>query len=184
MTYHSGNELINPQTLFEKAQLRSGMHIADFGCGRTGHIIFPASLVIGERGIIYAVDILKDVLQSIHKRADLENLSNIQTVWADLERPLGVAIPEKTLDVIFMVNVLFHFKNYEATLNEAVRLLKTKSRILIVDWVNRLGGLGPKDGDMVDFNKIIFWARKAGFAVQEDFNLSRYHRSLVLFRNS
>ena len=57
--------MVDPQLLFEKAQLQPGMHIADLGCGRLGHIVFPALKFVGETGLIYAVDILKDVLEDI-----------------------------------------------------------------------------------------------------------------------
>ncbi|MEK7856546.1 MAG: hypothetical protein AAB288_10680 [Acidobacteriota bacterium] len=53
--YHSGHKLINPYLLFEKARLAPNMHIADFGCGDTGHLIFPAAKIIGEDGVVYAL---------------------------------------------------------------------------------------------------------------------------------
>ena len=69
MPHHVGDQMIDPALLFEKAQLQQGMHIADFGCGRTGHLLFPATRILGERGLIYGIDILKDVLQVVSKRA-------------------------------------------------------------------------------------------------------------------
>ena len=183
MSYHSGDQLINPQVLFEKARLASDMHVADFGAGRTGHVVFPAGLVVGEKGVVYAVDILKDVLESIRKRAALENYLNIHPVWADIEREGMVAIPKSSLDAVFMVNVLFHCKNWTAPLSEAERLLRDKGRIIIVDWVKRLANLGPGAAEFVDFKRIAVWARSHDFAIQEDFALSPYHRCLVLFRH-
>lgn len=183
MSYHSGDQLINPQVLFEKARFRPDMHVADFGAGRTGHIVFPAGLVVGEKGVVYAVDILKDVLESIRKRAALENCLNIHPVWADIEQEGMVAIPKASLDAVFMVNVLFHCKKLAAPLNEAERLLQDKGRIIIVDWVKRLANLGPREEDFVDFSQIEEWARSHNFAIQDDFALSQYHRCVVLFRH-
>jgi len=183
MTYHSGNELINPLKLFELARLYEGMHIADMGCGRTGHVVFPGSKIVGERGVVYAVDILKDVLESIRRRAAIEAVHNIETVWADIERDGGLSIASKTLDVVFYINVLFHFKNYATPLAESARVLKDKGRIVIVDWKNKLSTLGPNDEEMVDFEKIINLARDAGFVVQDDFDMGAYHRCVVLFRH-
>ncbi len=78
------NLLIDPQLLFQKAQLQSGMHVADFGTDRGGHIVFPASLIVGEKGIIYAVDILKPILETIRKKAEQDALHNIHPIWSDL----------------------------------------------------------------------------------------------------
>jgi cyclopropane fatty-acyl-phospholipid synthase-like methyltransferase len=47
MTYHAGNAVIDPERLLAKSGLRAGMHVADFGTGRTGHMIFPAARIVG-----------------------------------------------------------------------------------------------------------------------------------------
>ncbi|MFA5211227.1 MAG: methyltransferase domain-containing protein [Patescibacteria group bacterium] len=183
MSYHSGNNLIDPSIIFEKAHLHEGMHIADFGCGRTGHIVFTGSKIVGDRGIVYAIDILKDVLDAIIARAEIEFINNIETVWADLEKRNSLSIVPKTLDVAFFINVLYHFKDSEISLSEAARILKEKSRIVIVDWSKKLSGLGPTENEFVDFTKIKNWAEKNNFVVQEEFDLGNYHHGIILFRN-
>ena len=183
MSYHTGHNLVDPYQLFEKVQLHEGMHIADFGCGRTGHVVFPSSPIIGINGVVYAVDILKDVLESIRRRAAIEAIHNVETIWGNLEKAGGVLVAPKTLDVGFFVNVLFHFDNYEVPLNEAARILKEKGKIVVLDWVKKLSNLGPEDSEMVDFEKIKSWGLKNNFVVQEDFNISPYHRCLILYRH-
>lgn len=183
MTYHLGNQLIDPALLFEKAMLTPGMHIADFGSGRTGHIVFPAAVIVGDKGIVYAVDVIPAALEAIQKRADVEGLGCIKTVWADLEKPGSVAIPEKTLDAVFMSNLLYHFVDFTVVLNEAKRLLRDKARIVIVDWVRKLGILGPRNDRFVNFNNLIAWARDNSFAVQDQGAMGAYHRYMVLFRH-
>lgn len=182
MTYHTGNQLIDPYIIFGKAQLQPSMHIADFGAGRTGHLVFPAAKIIGEHGVVYAVDILKDVLESIKKRAQIEGFLNIHEVWADIGRENAVRIPTRTLDAVFIINVMFHFSDFNTTLKEAARLLKEKGRIVIVDWTKKLGAIGPKE-QMVDFTKLTGDARKLGFVVQEDFALGPYHRCVVFYKH-
>lgn len=184
MYHNSGNQLIDPQLLFEKAQLRKNMYIADFGCGRTGHIVFPSAKIIGDHGIIYAVDIMKDVLENIIKRARMHNMSNVHTVWSDLESVGKTAIPEKSLDVIFMTNSLSHMKNRLNVLDEANRLLKDKSRLVIVDWLENDLTIAPKGDRLVDFSQIKTWAQSKNFTVQEEFPVGNYHLGIVLYKNS
>ena len=50
--YHSGNQMVDPYILFEKAHIQSGMHVADFGCGQTGHMVFPCAKQLGSKGIM------------------------------------------------------------------------------------------------------------------------------------
>lgn len=184
--YTSGNQLIDPQLLFKKAGVQSGMHIADLGCGRIGHVVFPGAMTVGELGLVYAVDILKDVLENIRKRAAMENFLNVQTVWADLERAGKTGIPSKNLDVAFLINVLFQSKNKLAMLDEASRLLKDKARLVIVDWardsLHSLPFAPPKD-KLVNFEEIKRWARGKGLVVQEEFFAGPYHKGIVFFKH-
>lgn len=184
MSYHSGNQLIDPHLIFEKAHLQKGMHVADLGCGKTGHLVFPGSLVIGESGVMYAVDIMKEVLEIVDKRARVENLLNVHTVWSNIERLGGTAIPSGTLDIVFIINSLWHSKKNEDVLNEAARLLRQKGRIVVVDWKHRGLCFAPKEEDLVNFEAIKEWARIHAFAVQEDFESGKYHRGIVLFRHN
>lgn len=183
MTYHTGNHLIDPHVLLKKGGVIEGMHVADLGCGRTGHIVFPASQIVGDRGVVYAVDILKDVLENVRKRAALEAIHNVETVWADLGQAQGLAIPERTLDLGFFINVLYHFDSYTTPLGEVTRVLKEKGRIIIVDWRKKFSVLGPSQNKMVNFDEIVSWARDNNFAIQEDTAVGPYHRALVLFRH-
>ena len=183
MIYHSGNRLIDPHLLFAKAHLRPKMHVADFGCGRTGHLVFPAAPIVGEQGIIYAVDILKDVLDEITKRARLDGILNIHPVWSDIERLGGAAIPAKSLDLVFLVNILYHAKNLQLMLDEASRLLKNKARLLIVDWTAHALPFGPDKSAIVDFKKVKAWGQEHGFIVQEEFAAGQYHQGLVLYKH-
>ncbi|MFZ2190043.1 MAG: methyltransferase domain-containing protein [Candidatus Magasanikiibacteriota bacterium] len=181
--YHSSNNLIDPHLLFEKAHLQPGMHVADLGCGKTGHIVFPAARVLGEAGLVYAVDIIKDFLEEIRKRSALEAMHNIQTVWSDLERLGKAAIPNKNLDIGFIINVLWHSANPVAILDEAKRMLKEKARLVVVDWHNAVLPIGPKDSQLVDFEKIKSWGKVNNFVVQEEFLMGNYHKGVVLYKH-
>lgn len=180
--YHSGNQMIDPAVLFEKVQLRPGMHAADLGCGKTGHVVFPGAAILGEMGVMYAVDILKEVLLEIKKRAAIESLINVQTIWADLERAGGVKIPGRSLDVAFVINVLFQSKKCLSILEEALRLLKNKARLVVVDWKKNSLPFAPSTDKLVNFDEIKKWARQKGLAVQEEFDMGGYHHGVVLYR--
>lgn len=179
---HSGNQLIDPYLLFEKANLSFGMHMADLGCGRTGHVVFPGARTVGEIGLVYAVDILKDVLENIKKRAALENMLNVQTVWSNLEKVGKTGIPAKNLDVAFVINVLNQSKNHLAILDEAYRLLKDKARLMIVDWSRNNLPFAPSVDRLVNFEELKKWARTKGLVVQEEFSAGPYHKGITFFK--
>lgn len=183
MTYHGGNQLVNIHETIKSSGVLPGMHVADLGCGRTGNVVFPLASIVGEHGMVYAVDILKDVLAEVNKRARLENFHNVFTVWADLEHSGGITIPEGTLDIGFLVNTLFHFPNVEACLDEAYRLLAAKSRLVVVDWASNNLPFGPKPNQLVDFARIEAWAMAKGFSVQSRFEPGQHHKAIIFYKH-
>ncbi|KKQ27961.1 MAG: hypothetical protein US42_C0003G0018 [Candidatus Magasanikbacteria bacterium GW2011_GWC2_37_14] len=181
--YSNGNRMVDAPLLLDKAQVQPGMFVADLGCGRTGHIVFSAAPRVGERGIVYAVDVLKDVLETVRKRAALESFLEIHTVWADLEQVGKTSMPAGSLDAGFIINVLNQSNNRHAILEEAHRLLKDKARLIIVDWARTGICFGPPAERYVDFKDIIDWSTLHGFALQEEFDMGKYHHGLVFFKH-
>lgn len=174
--------MIDVNLLFQKAQLQPRMHMADLGCGKTGHIVFPASKVIGDHGIIYAVDIQKPVLHDMEKRAKDMGLSNVHAVWANLEQIGSSSVPSSSLDVAFLVNTLVQATDRIAILEETNRIMKDKCRVVVVDWAKKGSRIGPPDSQHIDFGMVKKWGRKRGFTLQEEFHCGPYHTGIVLYR--
>lgn len=176
---HSGTALLDPQKIFSKIGLTAGMRVADFGCGRTGHFVFPAAKAVGERGMVYAVDILKEVLESIQSWIRSEGMDNIQTVWSDIEAYAKTPIPEKSLDVCFLVNVLHGLKDRVGTLKEAKRLLKDDGQLVIVDWEKKLGTLGPVEQNMMSIEKVVELITQVGLRSIDTMPVNDYHFCVI-----
>lgn len=176
---HVGTALIDPYGIFEKISLGPGMRVADLGCGRTGHFIFPVARIVGETGVVYAVDVIKDILESIKSRARSESYDNIQTVWADIEVVGKIPIPGKSLDVCFFVNVLSKLKKRREAVEEAKRLLKENGLLVIVDWVKPLGTLGPVADLMVKTDDVKNIARIFNLKLVEQCTGGEYHFCLI-----
>lgn len=177
-------QLIDPKLLFEKIGLAPGMHIADFGSGRTGNFVFPSAAIIGNTGAVYAIDIIKESLKGIAKRANLDGLLNIHTIWADLEQPKGASIPAKSLDAVFLINFLSAVKARETVLNEAARITKARGLILIVDWKKTSLPFAPPNKELLDFDMLQRWGEPNGFRISEEFNVGEHHRGIILKRTA
>jgi len=170
---------MDPYKIFEKVGLKEGMHVADLGCGLTGHFVFPSARIVGEKGVVYAVDILKSALQSLSSWIKSQGLDNVRTVWSDIEKVNKTPIPAHSLDVCFFMNVVSHLKDQTSALTEANRLIKDDGQIVVVDWAKRLGTLGPQDEKSADPEKIIQAATSAGLRLVEQFACSDYHFCLL-----
>lgn len=177
----AGTALIDPAVVFEKIGLGAGMRVADFGCGRTGHFVFPMSPIIGDKGVVYAVDIIKDILESIQSRARSEGFSNIQVVWSDLEKIGAAPIPDSSLDAGFFVNVMFLIRNRREAIREALRLLRDDGYLVIIDWLKGIGPVGPTDGQAVNQEDLVSMGLKENLQMVGKMPLGDYH-FCVIFR--
>lgn len=174
-----GNKLIDPIAVLQKAGLKEKMQVADLGCGAVGHYVFPAARLVGKDGRVFAVDILKSVLENIEKRAHLENLENIITVWSDLERFGAAKIESSSLDAGMLMNTLFQTKDRTMVLKEAVRLLKVGGKLMVVDWLLTGAPFGPPIEGRVDPFWVESEADKLGLRLQTRFSPGQYHYGLI-----
>lgn len=177
---HAGTALLDPREVFKKIALHEGMRVADLGCGRTGHFVFPASRVVKETGLVYAVEIVKNIVESIRSRVRSEGYDNVQVIWADIERAGGLPIPAESLDACFLVNVLFLVKNKTTVLAEAKRLLHSGGYAVVVEWARALGAVGPSETQFVDSAALKAMGENSGFTMIDIFPISDYHYCLIL----
>ena len=180
---HAGTALINPYPIFEKISLLPGMRVADLGCGRTGHFVFPASRVVGETGIVYAVEIVKNILESIKSRVRSEGYGNVQAIWSNIELVGKTPVPAASLQACFLVNVLFLVTDKKSTLIEAARLVERGGSVVVVDWARKLGLLGPPPEKMVPSEAIIELGKSLALDLVEQFAPGEYHYCLIFKKN-
>lgn len=131
----AGSALLDAMAILEVANLRSGMRVADFGAGRTGHLVLPAARIIGDDGAVYAVDIHPEVLSALHGHRSLCSLANLIPLRGDVERFGGIeGIVPASLDRIFIINTLWSIQRLASIVAEARRLLAREGQIIVVDW--------------------------------------------------
>ncbi len=178
-----GNVLINPQTIIEKAEIGDRMRVADLGCGGSGHFIFPIAAVVGEQGIIYGVDILKNNLANIERRAKQENLPQVQVVWTNLEIFKATKINSSSLDVALLINVLYLSNKRTEMIREAIRMIKKNGKLIIADWKQNHSPFGPSINERVNKDNLIAVCQRMGMELLEEFNLGEYHFGLSFLKH-
>jgi ubiquinone/menaquinone biosynthesis C-methylase UbiE len=171
----NASEMLNPASIFAHAHLAKGMRVAELCCGSSGHFVFPLSKMVGEDGMIYAVDILKSALNGIEGRAKLEGAANITTVWSDLEKYGATKIDSESLDCVSFIND----QPKPLMLKEGARLLKSGGTLLIVDWTMKQAPLGPPPEKRVGAEVYKEAVPPLGFSLKEQFIAGQYHYGLV-----
>ncbi len=92
-----------PEAVLRKAALREGYRVLDFGC-KQGRYAIPAARIVGDSGLVYAVDKDKQGLREVKRQADKEGLRNINTVH--VAQYGAIPIRAGTIDVILIYDVL------------------------------------------------------------------------------
>ncbi len=146
----SGNELINPFKVLERAGVAVGQQVADLGCGALGHFVFPAAQMVGGDGRVYAVDIDKHALKAIDHTARHEQFWNITPVWSDIEVLHATRVRKASLDLTIIANNLYLCRNRAGVVAEALRLTKPGGRILVIEWQACRTVLGPPPEHRLD----------------------------------
>ena len=83
--------LMNPDYIIENLNIKSGMTVADFGCG-AGYFTIPIAKIVKNNGKVYAIDVLSSSLESVSSKAKLYGLLNIITIRANVEVKEGLKI--------------------------------------------------------------------------------------------
>ena len=174
----NGNELINID-VFKLADLQEGMVVGDLGCGNLGFFTLTAAKLVGKKGMVYAVDILKPALAVVEARAKTEGLDNVRMIWSNLEVVGATKIPPSSLDVAFIHNVLFQSDRNDLILKESYRLLKSGSKLIVIDWLKTGAPFGPPVGDRIDSATIKKFALGAKLALTDEFVAGPYHFGLI-----
>ena len=99
--------------------IKRGNIILDYGCG-IGFNTIPAAEIVGEEGTVYALDIHPLAINSVEKKIREKGLKNVKTILSDL----NTGLPDESVDVVLLYNVLPMIKNRSALIKELYRVLK------------------------------------------------------------
>lgn len=169
---------LHPERILGRLDVRPGMVVADFGAG-AGHYSLPLARAVGEPGKVYAIDIQRSSLDLIRSRAELEHRLNIETIWADLERPSGSRLAEACCDLVLISNILFQAEAKSALLAEARRVLKPGGKLAIIEWDEAPFAVGPPAESKVPKALARRLALDQGFEADREFEAGSHHYGLL-----
>jgi ubiquinone/menaquinone biosynthesis C-methylase UbiE len=132
----------NPEQNILHLGLTEGMRVADFGAG-TGFYSKACSPKVGYSGKVYAIEVQKDLVKKLESEIKQWGFSNIECIWGDIERRGGTKIADRSMDAVIISNVLFQAEDKLGLIDEAKRVLKKGGKVLLIDWIESFGGMGP-----------------------------------------
>jgi len=108
--------------------IEPGFQVLDFGCGPGAYII-PLADLVGKSGKIYALDIHPLAIKAVKRLADRKQLTNVETIYSDGK----TGLPDNSLDVVLLYDILHDLHNPDMVLAELHRVLKPTGILSLSD---------------------------------------------------
>jgi ubiquinone/menaquinone biosynthesis C-methylase UbiE len=110
--------------------LKPGMAVCDMGSGNGYHTL-PMAEAVGDTGKVYAVDVQPEMILMLNERIAEKGVKNIVPIVGALDDP---KLPERSCDMILLVDVYHEFSQPEAMLTAMKKALKPNGVIVLVEF--------------------------------------------------
>lgn len=140
--------------------IKPGARVADIGAG-SGWFTVCAARRAGESGAVYAVEINRDYLAHIRKRAANERLTNVRTILGKPDDPM---LPVASVDAALLLKTYHEVAQPIRLLRHLRRAMRPGARLGIIDR----NGNGEDHG--LDAAVVIKEVSRAGFTLVEHYD--------------
>ncbi len=171
-------QFVVPEKVVTHFHLREGDVVGDFGAG-SGFFEKVLSRAVGASGMVYAFEIQKQLVERVAALARSEHLNNVEVLWCDLESSDGCTLKDGVLDAGVLSNALFQFDDKPAVLTAIRRLVRTGGKLLVIDWSESFGGMGPQQNDVVSEADAKTLIAQHGFTLMQTFPAGEHHYGLT-----
>jgi predicted methyltransferase len=154
------DERLQPNRVMDLLKIKEGSSVADIGAG-SGWFTVRAARRIGNNGVVYAVDINRDYLDYIEKRAKHESLANIRTIVGKEDDPL---LPANSVDAVLLLKTYHEVAQPIRLLKRTREAMRTGALLGIIDR----NGKGDDHG--IDKEIVIDEAGRAGFVLVNQYD--------------
>jgi len=175
---------ISPQQVAGGWNVAKGDRAADLGCGG-GYFTIPLAHIVGEKGKVYAVDVMEGPVEAVRSKAFLERLDNVEVIRANLEKKGSLApwIKTGSCQHAVVANTLYTSKKKKAILEEAHRILEAKGQLIVIDWIDKVGdafrNFGPPLELRLSERETKSLVGKIGFTFLDKFEAGQFHYGLI-----
>ncbi len=158
--------------------IQAGMDIADFGSG-SGFYTLEAARALISTGRVYSIDLHQELLSKTRNHASQNGLHNVEVIVGDIEKQGGSKLRESSIDLVFMCNIMFQLEHKEDAVKEAKRVLKPGGRILVVDWEDSFGNMGPHPENIFKKGAAHTLFEKNGFHLDREIEAGSHHYGFI-----
>ena len=156
-----------PDQIMDAMGIADASVVGDVGAG-SGWFTIRLARRVGPRGLVYAEDVQKEMINAILRRVGREGFNNVKPVLGLKNDP---RLPAASLDAVLMVDAYHEVEDRVTMLSNLAKALKPQGRLGIVDFRLDGTGPGPATEERVSPDVVVSDATKAGLKLirQEPF---------------
>lgn len=158
---------IAPEEALRTAGLMEGDIFADIGSG-PGFFSLPASRIVGDYGIVFAIDTQEEMLLYIRDHNPPQNIVLLKS------EENSIPLADQEADFALLAYMLHEAEDKVFFLEEVKRILREGGILFVIDWVKQEEEKGPPVHERLTQDESISLLRQAGF---RDFKTSRLNPS-------
>jgi ubiquinone/menaquinone biosynthesis C-methylase UbiE len=100
-------------------------------------------------------------------------------VWGDVDEKHGSRLRDNSIDYVFLVNTLFQLEDKKTAIQEIRRVLKTEGKLILVDWSESFGNIGPREDHVVSEETARLLAEENGFIFEKKLEAGEHHYGIL-----
>ncbi len=117
---------------FNDAEIEKGHTVLDLGCG-AGIDVLIASLLVGDNGKVYGLDITPKMLEIATSHAREMNTKNVKILQSSLD---AIDLEDESVDVVISNGAINLTSCKESVFSEIYRVLKPNAKVFFADMIN------------------------------------------------
>lgn len=168
----------DPRHNINQLHLADGQIVVDLGTGSGHHAIWAAK-AIAPKGRVIAIDVQRELLGRLQKEAQKNHVHNIEVISGDLETIGGTKLRDSFCDLAIASNVLFMISDKKTFLAEAKRIIKSRGRLLVIDWSGSFSSMGPHSSNVLYKDDCVKLVTAAGFELEEEIHTGAHHYGII-----
>ena len=165
-------------TLIKNMKIKTNDTIADIGAGSGYHVFKMAPLA--ENGLVYAVDIQPEMVETIELKKRSKRMSNIETV---LGSEKSINLPKNSLDKILLVDV-YHEFSYPIELVKSIKnALKPNGQLFLIEYRGEDSSVPIKKIHKMTEKQSIAEMKAAGLSLKENIDNLPWQHCMIFEKN-
>jgi ubiquinone/menaquinone biosynthesis C-methylase UbiE len=161
---------LRPDLLLKEIGVKSGMNLADIGCGN-GFFSVPAAELVEPGGVVFAIDVSEEMLNKLRERVLPENIQIF------LSKEGSFPIEADSVNFVILSAIIHEVENRREFLLEVQRVLNDDGFLWILEWIPKKEEHGPPKNHRVSQEELQEDLNNSGFKIEwcRTLGNSHYH---------